>query len=157
MIDPATIDGHMRRWLRCCAPILAALAVLTLLALTGCQSVVSVGGKDVPVHYVYPQTWSLERRETRLLQKEIERAEALDGAKYKYPPTEIIHWGGRQKLPFLWIPGHWFVGYWWAQDGESVVHVNSVDVLRHELHHARSGPGHDGPKWEEIEAERFGD
>ena len=128
-------------------------ALLSLALLVGCTSTLSIGGRTVPVHFVYDIPRGLERREVRILQKEVDRAEALDGAEYKWPPTEVIHWGHRRELPFSY--GHWFVGYWWAQNGESILHVNNVRVLRHELHHARTGPGHEGPKWEEIENERF--
>jgi len=127
--------------------------LLALLLLSGCAHTLRIGGKDVPVHFVYSHSYLRDRHEAKVLQREVDRAEALDGSDYQFPPTQVIHWGNRKKLPISF--GMWLVGYWWAENGESIIHVNNYRVLRHELHHARVGPGHDGAKWDEIEAERF--
>lgn len=137
--------------------MIRAVLLAAVLLTAACSHTVDVAGREVPVTFVDEQHWSLRRREVRLMQKEIDRALTLDGAEFKFPPTEFIVWD-RGELPLQWMPkGNWLVGYWWARDGQSVIHVCTLSVLRHELHHARSGPGHSGPKWDEIEDERFGD
>lgn len=136
---------------------MSRLAALLLVLLTGCQHTLTVGDREVPACFVDETQWSLQRRELRLIQKEIDRSIELDGAEFKYPPTEFIIWD-RHELPVSWLPRpNWLVGYWWARDGQSIIHVTSPKIVRHELHHARTGPGHDGDKWDEIENERFAD
>ena len=91
----------------------------------------------------------------RRIEKEWKRAVELDGPVLIDEVEEIIVWN-RPILPFGWPAS--YVGFANMRGGKAILHIAGKDpirVLRHEMHHARSGLGHYGPKWAEIELERF--
>lgn len=133
-----------------------AALLLALALVAGCAHTARLGDRDVKVTFADERNnkhkvWYTLRR----IEREWGRAVKLDGPVLLFEVEEIIVWH-RPILPFAW-PAN-YVGFANLRGGKAVLHIagpRPVKVLRHEMHHARSGPGHYGPKWAEIEKERF--